>query len=177
MTQSADKQPDKQSPQKTKHGFPGPAVTLVEFADNLGLLFASQTEQDTARRRVVLKKVAYIRISSNGWGGTAFPEVWIEQSASGTYQARETKTGAIFQHPSRRQYEVVFLSRDIFDMAIQCLKQRNLVPLLELVMVTFSTCEGFELDSGALVGPDDYAALREIPPKAQWIPPPTPFKS
>lgn len=154
-----------------KRGFPDPSITLIEFGDGLGVLLAARTERHKEKRRLILKKVAYIRLGSDHWGVTAFPEVWVEQNEQKLFVATEPHTGRFFHDPSRRRYEVAFLSKELFDCAIQCIKDRDPRAIYELVAVTFGTREGFSVENEGLVGPEDYASERQA--GTQWIPYPT----
>jgi hypothetical protein len=157
--------------------FPDPSLSLIEFADGLGLLVAERTERDAANRRLVLKKVAYVRIQENGWGASAHAELWIEQDKGGGFRAVEPKSGRVLRHPSRRRYEVAFLPRDIFDCAIQCIKDRQPDPLFDLALVTFGAREGFGVEQGNLLAPDDYADVRQLEPGREWFPTPPPIEN
>ena len=97
-----------------------------------------KTDRDAANRRIVLTKVAYIRLDPRNFGFVAYPEVWIQQNAEGVFFAIEAKTGKNFRFPSRRRYEVGFLGKDIFECAIQCLKEHKIEALYELIAVTVS---------------------------------------
>ena len=162
------------SPQarSTERGFPDPSITLVEFSgEGLGILLAAQTDRDPSNRRLQLKKVAYIRIEQRTWGFSAFPEVWIQQNQEGMFLAVEAQSGRIFRHPSRRRYEIAFLSKEIFEAGIQCLKERMPEPLYELVAVSFGTRPDFSVDSGFLLAPEDYAAeVNYAQSEEQWVP-------
>lgn len=154
-------------------GFPDPSLTLVEFSgEGLGILLAGVTERDAANRRIVLRKVAYVRIEPSAWGAAAYPEVWIQQDADGIFTAVESQSGKLFRHPSRRRYEVAFLSREIFDCAIQCVKERNVEPLYELVAVTLGQRPEFSIEAGCLLAPDDYAAETAYTTDDKWVAPP-----
>lgn len=157
--------------------FPDPSLSLIEFGDALSLLLAERTERDVANRRLILKKVAYIRIKDDGWGVSGYPELWIEQNAEQTFQALEPKTGKILRYPSRRRYEVSFLTRDIFDCAIQCIKERQPDAIYELVLVTFGTREEFSVEANSLVGPGDYATERNLEPGREWLATPPLFEA
>jgi hypothetical protein len=154
--------------------FPDPSIAIVEFGDALGLLLAERTERDAANRRLVLKKAVYIHIRQDGWGCTAFPEIWIGQVKDGPFTAVEPKSGKVLRHPSRRRYEVSFLTREIFECAIQCLKERDPKAIYELVLVTFGTREGFSVESGSLLAPEDYADVRDLEAGREWMPLPVP---
>ena len=156
------------------YSFPDPSLTIIEFGDALGLLLASRTERDLANRRLVLKKVGYIRMEPHRWGATAFGEVWIRQNEQGLFVAEESHSGCIFRQPSRRRYEVAFLSREIFDCAIQCLKDRKIEPIYDLICVNFANRQGFSLETGGLLAPDDYAAEPLDLPEDRCVPAPTP---
>lgn len=151
------------------HTFPEPSLTLVEFNNALGLLLASRTERDAPNRRIVLKGVGYIRIEQRGWGAAAYPEIWVQQAQSGLFLAIEPKTQRVFRHPSRRRYEVSFLSRDIFECAVQCIKEKRINPLYELVVITFGTRPDFTVESGCLLAPEDYAAESVMPGNMSWV--------
>jgi hypothetical protein len=152
--------------------FPDPSLSLIEFADGLGLLLAERTERDAANRRLLLKKVAYVRIQDSGWGASACAELWIEQDKDGVFRAVEPKSGRVLRHPSRRRYEVAFLTRDIFECAIQCIKDRQPDPLFDLTLVTFGARDGFGVDRGNLLAPADYADIRQLEAGREWFPPP-----
>lgn len=149
-----------------------PSLAIVEFDLALGMLLSERTERDVPNRRLVLKKVAYIRIMENDWGVAAIPEIWIGQTRGGNFTAVEPKSGRILRHPSHKLYEVATLKREIFDCAIQCLKDRDPRAIYELAVVTFGSREGFSVESGSLLAPDDYAAVRELEPGREWMPPP-----
>jgi hypothetical protein len=173
-------QPEKeadQGPKVVRPTFPDPSLSLVEFGDALGLLLAERTERDVANRRLLLKKVVYLRIKEDGWGVTPYPEIWIEQTKEGHFRAVEPRTGDILRYPSRRHYEVSFLTRDIFECAIQCLKERDTRPIYELAMVNFGTREGFSVEAGSLLAPGDYADEREPDQGRQWLPTPMPMEA
>jgi len=155
--------------------FPEPSLTLVEFGDALGVLVAARTERDTDHRRIVLKKVGYIRLEPGGWGGTAYPEIHILQNAEGLFVAVEPRTNKILRHPSRRRYEIAFIGKDLFDCAIQCLRERDAEPLAELIAVTFAGRDGFSVEHGCLVAPDDYAAERTAVSEDGLLPTPPRF--
>lgn len=152
-----------------KHTFPDPSLTMVEFGDALGILLAERTERDTANRRIVLKKVAYIRFQEDGWGGVGLTEIWVEQDRNELFHAIEPKSGKVLRYPSRRRYEVAFLSREIFDCAIQCLRERQAESIYELVVVNFGTREGFSVEGGNLLTPEDYASERQPIDGVQWL--------
>lgn len=153
------------------HNFPDPSITLVEFSgEGLGILLAARTERDAVRRRLILKKVAYVRLEQRVWGAMAFPEVWIEQTAEGLFVALDAATGRVFRYPSARRYEVAFLSKDLFECAIQCVKEHKPDPLYELIAVTFATRPAFSIEAGFLVAPDDYAAEPATPSGKDWVP-------
>ena len=163
--------------QAAQHTFPDPSITLVEFSDaGLGVLLASRTERDAANRRIVLSKVAYIRLEPKNWGFVALPEVWVGQDAAGVFTATEAKSGKLFRYPSRHRYEVCFLGKDLFDAAIQCLKDRKIEALYELIAVNFGVRPGFSIEAGCLLAPDDYAAEIDMKPDAEWVPTPAPAK-
>lgn len=152
-------------------GFPDPCLTVVEFGDALGLFLAARTERDVANRRIILKKVAYIRLEPEAWGVTAFKEIWIEQK-EGVFMAIEPASGKYFRDPSRRRYEIAFLSPEIFECAIQSVKAHNPGPIHDLLLVTLSKRPGFRVEDGALSAPEDYAAEREILGQDRLIAPP-----
>jgi hypothetical protein len=162
-TQTDQTNPD---PQRT---FPDPTLTLVEFSDALGLLLASRTERDVQNRRLVLKGVGYIRLEPRSWGAAAYPEIWLQQTAAGLFVATDPRTHKVFRHPSRRRYEVAFLSRELFDCAIQCVKDKRVEPLYELLAVSLGNRPGFSVESGCLLAPDDYAAEHNLPSGVQWV--------
>ncbi len=139
-------------------GVPDPSITLIEFGDGIGVLLAARTERDNEHKRVVLKKVAYIRLTPEGWGATALPEAWVGKGEDGIYRAMDAANGKLFRWPTRRLYEFAFISAEIFETAIQCMKDKNPVALYELVAVTFGTHKDFSVEEGALVGPDDYSS-------------------
>lgn len=166
------------TPPSAGHTFPDPAMVLVEFSDQgLGILLAAHTERDPANRRIVLKKVAYIRLEKKGWGAFAFPEIWVQQNQEGLFLALEPRGGKIFRHPSRRRYEVSFLSKELFDCCIQCIKEHAATPIYELLVVLFASRPGFSIESGFLLAPDDYAAETEFTPADQWVATPPQFDS
>ena len=145
--------------------------TVRNLAERSGI----QPTRDTANRRLALHNGAYIRLQEHGWSAAAYPELWIEQTKDGVFRAVEPKSGNILRYPSRRRYEVSFLTHDIFDCAIECLKEKQSKPLYELVVVTFGNREGFIVDAGNLLAPDDYASVRELEPGRQWFPTPPLF--
>jgi hypothetical protein len=151
------------------HTFPAPTLTLVEFSDVLGLLLASRTERDDANRRLVLKGVGYVRIEPRAWGAAAYPEVWLQQTPAGFFVATDPRTNRVFRHPSRRRYEVSFLSKEVFDCAIQCIKEKRVAPIYELAVVSLGARPGFSVESGCLLAPDDYASEHSLPGGVQWI--------
>jgi hypothetical protein len=164
------------APPSARHTFPDPAITLVEFSDQgLGVLLAAHTERDAANRRIVLKKVAYIHLEKKGWGACAFPEIWVQQNQEGIFLALEPQGGKIFRHPSRRRYEVAFLSKELFDCGIQCIKEHQPEPIYELIVVLFASRPGFSVESGFLLAPDDYAGETEFTPADQWVATPPPL--
>ena len=170
-----DASPQAKTPER---GFPDPSITLVEFSgEGLGILLAAKTERDAANRRLVLKKVAYVRLEQKDWGATGFPEVWIQQDKDGLFLAIEAQSGNIFRHPSRPRYEVAFLSKEIFECSIQCLKEHKPGPLYELAAVTFASRPGFSVESGCLLAPDDYAAENSLPAGKEWMAVPPHFES
>ena len=154
----------------TRNGFPDPSITLIEFGDHLGLLLAERTERDETNRRLLLKKVAYLRIGAKGMGVVALPEVWIQQTREGIFAAADPTSGQVFRYPSRLRYEVAFLSRAVFDAAVQCLKSRSPGAINDLIVVSFAGRSGFSVEAGCLVGPDDYAAENVNEPPKGWIP-------
>ena len=160
------------------HTFPDPSISLIEFSDQgLCILLAGRTERDTANRRLVLKKVAHVRLGQKDWGGAAFPEIWIQQNKEGLFLAIDPASGKIFRHPSRRRYEIAFLSKDVFECGIQCLKERRIKPLYELLVVAFASRAGFSVEAGCLLAPDDYAAETTFIPADQWVSPPPPVEA
>ena len=171
--QTSPKQAASLAQAKAPGSSPDPSVALVEFGEDLGILLAARTERDTVNRRLVLKKVAYLRIGPQGWGATALPEVWIHQNESGICMAIEPRTGKVFRHPSRLRYEVVFLSPEIFECAVQCLKQQRVEPVYDLIVVAFSSRDGFSVENKGLVGPEGYADERELAGEDQWMPTPS----
>ena len=167
----ADTQTTSRPAKPASRTFPDSSITLVEFSgEGLGILLAQKTERDPARRRLVLKKAAYVRLERKDWGAMAFPEVWIEQDHEGLFIAVEAQTGKIFRHPSLRRYEVAFLAPDVFECSIQCLKEKRPEPLYELIAVTFASRPDFSVEAGFLVAPDDYAAEQSQEPPSGWIP-------
>ncbi len=161
----------------TNPTFPDPSLSLIEFGDALGLLLAAKTERNLERKQIILKRVAYIRIDSTSWGAQAIPEVWIQQDNEGLYTAIEAKSKKIFRYPSRDRYEMAFLSREIFECAIKCLKEKNMTPLYELCVVIFASRDGFDAENGCLLAPDSYAAERPELDGDQWITTPATFES
>jgi hypothetical protein len=157
--------------------FPEPSLTLVEFSEALGILIAARTERDASNRRVILKKVGYMRLEPEGWGGTAYPEIHLQQNDAGLFVAVEPRTGKVLRHPSLRRYEVAFISKELFDCAISCLKEHRAEPLYELIAVTFNGRDGFSVDAGCLVAPDDYAAERHAINVDEYLPVPPHFSS
>lgn len=148
-------------------------MTLVEFSDEgLGVLLAMRTERDAPNRRIVLTKVAYVHLTPRSWGFVAYPEAWVQQNAAGIFVATEPKLAKIFRYPSRQRYEVAFLSKDLFDCAIQCLKERNISALYELIAVTFGTRQGFSIEAGCLLAPDEYSAETALVRDDGYIPRP-----
>ncbi len=154
-------------------GFPDPSLTLIEFGDALGLLLATRTERLAEQRRVALKKVAYVRISGQSWGRMAYPEIWIQKNEDGLFVAQDAASGRIFHDPSKRIFEIAFLSPEIFECTIQCLKEGKPGPLLELVALSFCHRPGFSLEQNYLVAPEDYAAERHAITRDIWVPDPT----
>ncbi len=152
------------------HTFPDPSLTLVEFGEALGVLVAGRTEPDPANRRLILKKVAYVRLEPDGWGAATLPEAWIQQNEEGLFMVVDPATGKIFRDPSKRRYEVGFLGKDIFECTIQCLKERKSEPLYELAVITFAKRKGFSMEHGGLMAPDDYAAERHAVSLDQLVP-------
>jgi hypothetical protein len=152
------------------HTFPDPSLTLIEIGDAFAVLIAARTEPDPANRRLVLKKVAYVRLESDGWGAAGLPEAWIQQNAEGLFLVVDPVTGRVFREPSRRRYEVGFLSKEIFECTIQCLKDRQPGPIYELAVVTFAKRKGFSFEAGGLLAPDDYAGERGVVPDDQLVP-------
>lgn len=162
------------SPQGT---FPDPSITLVEFGDALGLLLAARTEREPGKRRLILKKVAYLHLRAKSWGYTIYPEVWVEQMDGGVYRAIDAKSKKVFPNPSKRRYEVAFLKKEIFDCAIQCMKSRQVDAIYELIVVTFGKREGFEVEQGALLAPEDYATVTSLDSGEEWVPKPEAIKA
>jgi hypothetical protein len=154
----------------TRQGFPDPSLTLIEFSDHLGLLMAERTERDETNRRLVLRKVAYIRVGAEGTGVVALPEVWIQQTREGIFAAVDPASGQVFRFPSRLRYEVAFISRALFEATLQCLKSRSTAAINDLIVVNFSGRSGFTVEAGCLVGPDDYAAENVQEPPKGWVP-------
>lgn len=154
----------------SKPTFPDPSITLVEFDRDLGVLLAGRTEQDAANKRLVLKKVAYVRLGSDQWGASPLPEVHIRQDKEGVFMAYEPQAQKVVRYPSKIRYEVAFLPKDLFDAALQCIKQRDPAPLYELIVVTFGERPGFEVEEGALVAPSDYASLQDRVPQDKLVP-------
>jgi hypothetical protein len=174
-----DTQPDDAPPAKGDarpenrtdgHRFPDPSLTLVEFGDALGVLIAGRTEADPAHRRLILKKVAYVRLESDNWGAATFAEAWIQQTPEGLFTVLDPATQKVFRDPSRRRYEVGFMTKDLFDCTIQCLKDRKPGPIYELAVVTFAQRKGFSVVRGGLVAPDDYASERDAVPADRFVP-------
>ncbi len=155
--------------------FPDPSLTLVEFGDGVGVLIAARTERDAANKRVVLKKVGYVRLTPDGWGASAVQEIWVGRNEQGLFTATDAASGRLFRYPSRRRYEVAFISQELFETAIQSIKQRTPGALYELIAVTFAGRGEFELEEGALVGPDDYSNEPNLIPPDQLIPFPPPM--
>lgn len=155
---------------QTKHTFPDPSITLIEFGDGVAILLAARTERDAAKKRVVLKKALYVRLTPEGWGFGASQEVWVGKDDAGIFRAIDAATGKVFRYPTRRRYEVAFISQELFDTAVICVKERNPIPLYELVAVTFGRREDFSVEEGALVGPDDYSSDPNIVPTDQLLP-------
>lgn len=152
--------------------FPDPSITLIEFGDALGLLLATRTERDPENRRIVLSRVAHVRLERRGWGASPYPTVYVEQLPDGLYRAVEAQSKRIFPYPSRRRYEVGFISKDIFEAAVNCLKQRTIGPVYDLVAVTFGSRPDFDIEYGCLLGPEDYASEKSLEPPLQWTSPP-----
>ena len=173
MAENEKTSPTPSSPAQSGNGrgFPDPSLTVVEFGDALGLFLAARTERDSANRRIVLRKVAYVRLEPEAWGVTAFKEIRIEQKDS-VFVAVEPASGKYFRDPSRRRYEIVFLSPEIFECAIQSVKERNPGPIHELVLVTLSNRPGFRVEDGVLSAPEDYAAERGTVEQDRLIAPP-----
>ncbi len=157
------------SVKKPQRTFPDPSLTLIEFGDGLSVLLAAATERDAEHKRVVLKKVAYIRLRPEGWGASACQEAWVGKDEQGVFTAAEAATGKLFRYPSRYRYEMAFISKDLFDTAIQCVKDRAPAALYELIAVTFAGREQFTLEQGALVGPDEYSAEKNLYPAEQLL--------
>lgn len=166
-----DPMPTSAAPQEEhKRTFPDPSITLIEFGDGVGILLAARTERDAANKRVVLKKVGYIRLTPEGWGATACQEAWVGKDDAGIFRAIDAANGKVFRYPSRRRYEVAFISKEVFETAIQCVKEKNPLALYELIAVTFGRREDFSVEEGALVGPDDYSSDPNLVPGDQLIP-------
>jgi hypothetical protein len=158
------------APKTEARSFPDPSLTLVEFSgEGLGLLLTAITERDVANRRIVLKKVAYVRLEPKDWVFVALPEFCIQQNPDGVFVAVEAKSGKIFRHPSRRHYELAFLSKELFECCIQCLKDREAGPLFELAAVSLGSKPGFSVESGFLVAPDDYASETTYGQDDNWL--------
>lgn len=166
-------QNDSKTDAKKPLTFPDPSLTLVEFGDALGVLIAARTERDTANKQILLKRVAYIRIEPSNWGAVAVPEVWIKQDQNGVFMALEPKTRKIFPYPSRKRYEFTFLSRELFECAIGCVKKKTVVPLYELIAISLGSRPGFSIEHGCLLAPDDYAAERTLVGSEKLVPPPS----
>ena len=175
-TQTKSAHPAEQPKAGAGRSFPDPSLALVEFGDCLGFLITARTERDAPNRRIILKKVAYVRLEPEGWGGTAYPEIHVQQNEEGLFMAVEPRTGKVLRHPSRPRYEIAFISKDIFECAIQCIKERKREPLCELVAVTFGTRQGFSLEAGNLLAPEDYAAERTAVPEDKFLSPPPRFQ-
>lgn len=158
--------------QRNQLTFPDPSITLVEFGESLAILLAAVTERDAENRRIVLKKVGYVRLDAKGWGVALYPEVWVSQTNDGLFFAMDPKTQKSFRYPSRRRYEVAFLSKDLFECAISCLKEKRPQPLMELIAVTFGSRPGFSVEAGCLLAPDDYAGEYSAPFAAGFTDPP-----
>ncbi|MCL5270348.1 MAG: hypothetical protein M1457_07330 [bacterium] len=167
---------ESQDPSPASRTFPDPSITLVEFGDAAGLLLAQRTERVVDKRRLLLQKVAYVRLEEKTWGISAYPEVWIEQNAEGLFVAIDAATGKVFHDPSRRRYEVAFMSNEIFNLTIQCLKERKAEPIYELMVVSFALRPGFSAEKHGLLAPDDYAAERSAVADNQWVPYPPRFE-
>lgn len=154
-----------------QHTFPDPSITLIEFGDGVGVLLAARTERDAVNKRVVLKRVGYVRLTpTEGWGATACQEVWVGKDDAGIFRATDAANGKQFRWPTRRRYEVAFLSPELFETAIQCIKDKNAIALYELIAVTFGRREDFSVEEGALVGPDDYSSDPNLAPPDQLLP-------
>ena len=170
-TSASSPQPGPAQARTAQHTFPDSSLTLVEFSDaGLGVLLASRTDRDAPNRRIVLTKVAYVRLEPKNWGFMAYPEVWVQQDNDGIYTALEPKIGKLFRYPSRRRYEVAFVGKEIFDCAIQCLKDRKIASLYDLIGITFGARPGFSIEAGCLLAPDDYAAEPGAHRDDEWIP-------
>jgi hypothetical protein len=172
MNEPQDTQPPADPP--VRRGFPDPSITLVEFGGALGVLIAERTERDGVNRRLVLRKVAYVRSDGRAWGVKGYAEVWIQQNKEGVFLAVEPASNKFFRYPSRPRYEVAFVSREIFDCAIQCLKERTFEPFYELLIVTFGGRPGFSVESGCLLASEDYAGETSVVPPAGWVADPMP---
>jgi hypothetical protein len=98
------------------------------------------------------------------------PEVWIQQDREGLFLAVDAQSGKIFRHPSRLRYEVAFLSKEIFECSVQCLKERTPASLYELAVVTFAIRPGFGVEAGCLLAPEDYAGETSIEAGQEWVP-------
>lgn len=150
--------------------FPDPSITLIEFGDHLGLLLADRTERDESNRRLLLKKTAYLRLGADGFGASMFPEVWVQQTPQGVFVAADPASGQVFRFPSRPRYEIAFLSRPVFEAAVQCLRSRSMAAINDLIVVSFAGRSGFSVEAGCLVGPEDYAAESVQEPPKGWVP-------
>ena len=91
--------------------------------------------------------------------------------------AVDPTTHRTFPYPSRRHYEFSFLNGEIFDCAVENLKERRIQPIYELLVVTFGNRPNFSVEEGGLVGPEDYAAETNLVNPDQLVSPPPPFKS
>lgn len=170
-------QPTSPAEKPAQHTFPDPSITLIEFGDGVGVLLAARTERDAEHKRVVLKKVGYVRLTPEGWGATACQEVWVGKDETGIFRATDAANGKFFRWPTHHRYEVAFLSPELFETAIQCLKDKNPIALYELIAVTFGRREDFSVEEGALVGPDDYSSDPNLDPPDLLLPFPPMIKT